>query len=249
MTEPPARSPDSGPALPLLAVIDMQRIFAEPGGEWLAPRFAEIIGPIRRLVDAFWPRVIFTRFVAPAVPAGAWRKYYDQWPFALQPPDAWIYQLVDEFAGQSGQTLDATTFSKWGPELARLTSGPGGDPGQLVLAGGTTDCCVLSTALAAADAGVAVRVVADACAGVTDESHRQALDILRLYGPLVEVVSVADIAGDMLGNAVPPAAASGERASGQRASGEEASGEEASGARQGRPLAADRAAGPPAAAR
>ena len=35
--------------------------------------------------------------------------------------------------------------------------------------------------------------------GVTDESHRQALDILRLYGPLVEVVSVADIAGDAAG--------------------------------------------------
>jgi nicotinamidase-related amidase len=208
MAGPAVPSPGGDGGLPpLLAVIDMQRIFAEPGGEWLAPRFAEIIGPIRRLVDAFWPRVIFTRFVAPAVPAGAWRKYYDQWPFALQPADAWIYQLVDEFAGQSGQTLDATTFSKWGPELARLTSGPGGDPGQLVLAGGTTDCCVLSTALAAADAGVAVRVVADACAGVTDESHRQALDILRLYGPLVEVVSVADIAGDTVGNAGPPAAA------------------------------------------
>jgi nicotinamidase-related amidase len=208
VTGPAARSPGGDGGLPpLLAVIDMQRVYAEPGSEWLAPRFAEIIGPVRRLVDAFRPRVIFTRFVAPAVPAGAWRKYYDQWPFALQPADAPIHQLVDEFAGQAGQTLDATTFSKWGPELASLTSGPGGDPGQLVLAGVSTDCCVLSTALAAADAGVAVTVVADACAGVTDESHRQALDILRLYGPLVEVVSVADIAGDTVGKAVPPAAA------------------------------------------
>jgi nicotinamidase-related amidase len=192
---------------PWLAVIDMQRVFAERDSDWFTPRFTEVVGPIGELAGAFRPRVTFTRFVAPQAPSGAWRRYYDQWPFALQPADAWIYQLVDEFAGQSGQTLDATTFSKWGPELARLTSGPGGDPGQLVLAGGTTDCCVLSTALAAADAGVAVRVVADACAGVTDESHRQALDILRLYGPLVEVVSVADIAGDMLGKAVPPAAA------------------------------------------
>jgi len=72
----------------------------------------------------------------------------------------------------------------------------GGGPGQLVLAGVSTDCCVLSTALAAADAGVAVRVVADACAGATDGSHRQALDILRLYAPLVEVVSVAEILTD-----------------------------------------------------
>jgi nicotinamidase-related amidase len=182
---------------PLLAVIDMQRVFGEPDSAWLAPRFAEIVGPVRRLVGAFGPRVVFTRFVAPAVPAGAWRRYYDQWPFALQPAGARIYELVDEFAGQPGRTLDATTFSKWGPELAGLTGGPGGDPGQLVLAGVSTDCCVLSTALAAADAGVSVRVVADACAGVTDESHRQALDILRLYGPLVEVVSVTDIVDEV----------------------------------------------------
>ena len=52
---------------------------------------------------------------------------------------------------------------------------------------------MLSTAVAAADAGVGVQVVADACAGVSDTSHAQALDILRLYGPLVEVVSLADV--------------------------------------------------------
>jgi hypothetical protein len=38
-------------------------------------------------------------------------------------------------------------------------------------------------------------VVADACAGVDDESHAKTLDILRLYGPLVEVISLADAIG------------------------------------------------------
>jgi len=78
-----------------------------------------------------------------------------------------------------------------GPELAARV----GATGRLVLAGVTTDCCVLSTAVAAADAGVAVRVVGDACAGVDDESHRQALDILRLYAPLIEVSSLNDVLG------------------------------------------------------
>ncbi len=64
-----------------------------------------------------------------------------------------------------------------------------------MLAGVSTDCCVLSTAVAAADDGVAVQVVADACAGVNDESQAQALDILRLYAPLIEVVSTADVLG------------------------------------------------------
>jgi nicotinamidase-related amidase len=51
---------------------------------------------------------------------------------------------------------------------------------------------VLSTAVAAADAGVPVRVVGDACAGVSDTGHRAALDVLALYTPLVEVVTSAD---------------------------------------------------------
>ena len=179
---------------PWLAVIDMQRVFADPQSGWFTPRLAKITGPVTELVAAFAPRVVFTRFVAPAAPAGAWRRYYEQWPFALQPPDAPIYQLIDGLPAGPGRTLDATTFSKWGPELSARV-GPGG---RLVLAGVSTDCCVLSTAVAAADAGVAVQVVADACAGVNDASHEQALAVLRLYGPLIEVTTVADVleAGD-----------------------------------------------------
>jgi len=178
-------------AAPWLAVIDMQRVFGEPGSPWLAPRFAEIVDPVRRLAEAFGPRVVFTRFVAPERPHGAWRQYYDQWPFALQPPDARIYELADPFAGMAGPTLDATTFSKWGPDLAARTGG-----GPLVLAGVSTDCCVLSTAVGAADAGVSVQVVADACAGVNDESHANALRVMSLYAPLVEVVTRAAILGE-----------------------------------------------------
>ena len=178
-------------AAPWLAVIDMQRVFGEPGSPWLAPRFAEIVDPVRRLAEAFAPRLVFTRFVAPVRPHGAWRRYYDQWPFALQPPDARIYELADPFAGMAGPTLDATTFSKWGPDLAASTGG-----GPLVLAGVSTDCCVLSTAVAAADAGVSVRVVADACAGIDDESHANALHIMSLYAPLVEVVTLAGALGE-----------------------------------------------------
>jgi nicotinamidase-related amidase len=179
-----------------LAVIDMQRVFGESGSPWFTPRFAEIVDPIKRLVAAYRPRVIFTRFVAPRVPTGAWRRYYELWPFALQPPDARIYELVDEFAGDPSPTLDATTFGKVGDELYEVLGG-----GRLVLAGVSTDCCVLSTALAAADDGVTVQVVADACAGLNDETHTRALDIMRLYSPLVEVVSLAEAIGQAPGPA------------------------------------------------
>lgn len=82
--------------------------------------------------------------------------------------------------------MDAPTFGKWTPELATRV----GPEGRLVLAGVSTDCCVLSTALAAADAGVETLVVSDACAGVDDDSHARALDVMALYGSLIRVVTV-----------------------------------------------------------
>jgi nicotinamidase-related amidase len=175
----------------LLAVIDMQRVFAEPGSPWATPRFAEAAAGVRRLLPAFAERVTFTRFVAPGRPAGAWREYYARWPFALQPPDAPLWRLTDEFADRAAHIMDATTFGKWTPELATRV----GPEGRLVLAGVSTDCCVLSTALAAADAGVETLVVSDACAGVDDDSHAKALDVMKLYGPLVRVVTVDQLIG------------------------------------------------------
>ena len=67
----------------------------------------------------------------------------------------------------------------------------------IVLAGVSTDCCVLSTALAAADAGVPVRVAADACAGASDVDHQRALDALALYAPLVTITSVAEVLAEL----------------------------------------------------
>ncbi|MFI9169938.1 cysteine hydrolase family protein [Streptomyces lincolnensis] len=170
----------------LLAVIDMQRVFADPDSPWATPRFTEAAHGVRRLLPAFGDRVTFTRFVAPDEPAGAWRAYYRQWPFALRPPDAELWRLTDEFTARDGHVLDAPTFGKWGPELADRV-GPGG---RLVLAGVSTDCCVLSTALAAADAGVEVLVASDACAGADDASHTKALEMMDLYRPLIRVVTV-----------------------------------------------------------
>lgn len=64
--------------------------------------------------------------------------------------------------------------------------------GRLVLVGVSTDCCVLSTALAAADTGVEVLVVAVACAGPDEDSHAQAPHVMDLYRPLVRVTTVAE---------------------------------------------------------
>ncbi|HEY2694659.1 MAG TPA: cysteine hydrolase [Pseudonocardiaceae bacterium] len=176
-----------------LTIIDMQRVFAERGSDWFTPRFDEIIAPIRKLLPSFGDHVVYTRFVAPAEPVGSWRAYYDQWPAELVEPGHHMYDIVDELIpGPSATVVTAPTFGKWNADLAATIGSPG-SPGEMVLAGVATDCCVLSTAVAAADAGVHVRVVAQACAGLTDESHHKALDLLSGYAPMIEVVELADI--------------------------------------------------------
>jgi nicotinamidase-related amidase len=171
-----------------LAVIDMQQVFADPASEWATPRFAEILPRVQELATALAPQVTLTRFIAPATPDGAWRDYYARWPFALQPPEAPLYDVVPGFP--PAPVVSASTFSKWGPQLAAAVGWR-----TLLLAGVSTDCCVLSTAVAAADAGVAVQVVGDACAGADDRSHAQALEVMALYAPLIEVVDTASVLG------------------------------------------------------
>jgi nicotinamidase-related amidase len=180
MTEPDA---------PWLVVIDAQEIFGRPGSDWFTPGYPAIEPAIASLVDAFGERVVFTRFIAPETPTGAWIPYYQLWPFALVPEDDPLYELMPAFAGGGHPVVSRTTFGKWGPELDAAIGGGR----EMVLAGVSTDCCVISTALAAADAGVHVRVAADACAGVTDTDHQRALDVMSLYAPLIEITTVADV--------------------------------------------------------
>jgi nicotinamidase-related amidase len=174
---------------PWLVVIDMQTIFADAQSGWFTPGFAAIVPAVQDLIATFGPRVVFTRFVAPESPSGAWGPYYEQWPFALVPDAHPLYALVPELETAGRPVVSRPTFGKWGAELAAVV----GDEPELVLAGVSTDCCVLSTALAAADAGARVRVAADACAAPTLADHHRALDAMALYAPLIEIVHSPDL--------------------------------------------------------
>lgn len=179
---------------PWLVVVDMQRIFGEPGSDWFTPGFATASAGSRALRPHFGPRVALTRFVAPVEPAGSWIPYYRDWPFALVPPTDPLYDLMPEIpvTSAAGDAVVVTreTFGKWDTAAASAL----GHPTDIVVTGVSTDCCVLSTALAAADAGVRVRVVADACAGLSDVDHQRALDVMGLYAPLIEITTVAEVA-------------------------------------------------------
>ena len=177
----------------LLVAIDLQHVFADASSPWASAEFARAAEGTARLLPRFGERVVTTRFVAPAEPSGAWVPYYREWPFALVPDEDPLYELVPGFEGH--RTVTAPTFGKWGAELEAQLD----ESRSLVLTGVSTDCCVIATALAAADAGVQVRVVADACAGASEADHARALDAMALFAPLITLTTVDEVlagAGD-----------------------------------------------------
>jgi nicotinamidase-related amidase len=167
-----------------LVVIDPQVVFASPGASpWGSPMWAAAVPRVVELARAHGPeRTIVTRFVADPGLGGSWAAYYEDWPFALVPDEDPLYAVVPELDGVAGRVLTAGTFGKW-PVLRDVV----GPEARVTLTGVSTDCCVISTALPMADAGVTVRVVADACAGSTPENHAHALAVLSLFAPQITV--------------------------------------------------------------
>ncbi len=173
-----------------LVVVDPQNIFAAPDSAWGSPFFAEALPRIRALAESFGERVIVTRWMPTADRSTSWGEYFAAWPFADQPPTDPLFDLVPEAVGLSPlPTVDLPTFGKWGPELEAIV----GRGAHVVLTGVSTDCCVLSTALAAADAGARVTVAADACAGSTAENHAAAIHVMGLYPPQITLSDTAGV--------------------------------------------------------
>lgn len=169
-----------------LVVVDAQYIFADPAtSPWGSPMWAQTVPRIVDLTRAYGPeRTILTRFVARPDLGGSWGQYYEEWPFALVAEDDDLYALVPDLVGRGEHVVTAGTFGKWTADLRAVV----GEQPTLTLAGVSTDCCVISTALPAADSGATVRVVADACAGSTEDNHAHALAVMELFGPQITVV-------------------------------------------------------------
>jgi nicotinamidase-related amidase len=186
----------SAPA-PWLVVIDPQNIFAAPDSAWGSPMFSAAFANIRRIAAAAGDRVLVTRWLPTADRSTAWGDYFAAWPFADRPADDPLYALVPEARDLSPlPTLDLPTFGKWGAALERVV---GSAP--VVLTGVSTDCCVISTALAAADAGARVTIAADACAGSTPENHAAALHVMGLYPPQLAVADTETALRHLAGRA------------------------------------------------
>lgn len=175
---------------PWLVVIDPQRIFASPESPWGSPMFPDILPALRRLAQQYADRLLITRWVPPTRPIGSWEAYMQAWPMAAEPPDHPQFDVVEELRDLGSHHLTAATFGKW----SQITKVTGPTP-RLLLTGVSTDCCVLSTALPAADAGAEVTVLTDACAGSTPENHQAALAVLSLYPPQITLATCAEVLG------------------------------------------------------
>lgn len=168
-----------------LVIIDAQAVFASPSASpWGSPMWTQTVPHVVELASGFDPeRVVLTRFVADPSLGGSWAHYYKDWPFALVPNSDPLYAVVPELAAYGRQVVTEPTFGKWTEALRAVV----GEQPTLTLAGVSTDCCVIATALPAADAGATIRVVSDACAGSTPANHAQALAAMALFGPQVTI--------------------------------------------------------------
>ena len=176
----PAVDPDEW-----LVVIDPQAIFASPkASPWGTSLWAETEPRILEAARRYGlERTVVTRFVADPGLGGSWGSYYDEWGFALVPDENPLYAVVPALASAAGHVVTAPTFGKWNTDLRAIV----GEQPRIALAGVSTDCCVIATALPAADAGARVRVLADCCAGSTPENHAQAIGAMSLFGPQITI--------------------------------------------------------------
>jgi nicotinamidase-related amidase len=180
------------------AVIDMQRVFAEPTA-WQVPALPEILPRVGALVRAHPIRTVFTRFETPVSATdrtGTWRRFYERWPsVTLERMDAAMLDVVPELAAlaPAAKTCSKTGYSAFECQ-SFLDALAKRQPDALILSGVETDVCVLATALGAVDRGLHVVVVADAVASWSPAGHRAALDcILPRFDRQLTIMSTADV--------------------------------------------------------
>jgi len=155
--------------------VDMQRMFAE-ATEWQTPWMPRILPMVDALVAAHPDRCIFTRFVPAERPGegeGAWQRYYLRWSsMTVVQLGREMIDLVPDLAVHvpPARILDKRTYSPWF-ETDLHSSLRGGGIDTIIVSGGETDVCVLSTVLGAIDRGYRVVVATDALCSSSDQTH------------------------------------------------------------------------------
>ena len=160
----------------LLIVVDMQKDFID--GALGSAEAVTIVPPVKALIEGFDGKVLFTR-----------DTHFDNYmqteegkhlpvPHCIKDTDGWqIHPELD--ALRTTQPIDKLTFGS--KELIALLADEN-DVESITLCGLCTDICVISNAMLikAYYPEIPLFVVANACAGVTPESHQNALSAMKM---------------------------------------------------------------------
>lgn len=163
--------------------VDVQTMFAADT-DWHAPWLNRVLPAIEAIVERDPARTVFTRFIPPEHPEdapGAWQDYYQRWPAMTRASlPAEMLELVPSLLRYvpPARQLDKTIYSPWlQTDLHRGLRREGVD--TLIVTGGETDVCVLTTVLGAIDLGYRVVLPTDAVFGSADQTHEATLTLYR----------------------------------------------------------------------
>ena len=173
----------------VLVVIDMQKDFTT--GALGNPQTAAVVGNVAAYIEKFRKEEKDGKIIATLDTHG--ENYMETQegknlpvPHCIRGTEGWMLEdAVDKALGQDCIKLEKVTF---GAVDLPFAVGRDADIEEFQLIGVCTDICVISNAmiLKAAFPEVPIKIIADCCAGVTPESHRNALNAMAACQFIVE---------------------------------------------------------------
>ena len=166
----------------ILVVVDMQKDFVD--GALGSAEATAIVPAVKALIEGFDGEVYFTRDTHFEDYMGTEEGKHLPVPHCIKDTEGW--QIVPELdALRKTEAIDKLTLGS--RELIALLAEKQGIE-SITLCGLCTDICVISNVmiLKATFPEVPIKVDANACAGVTVESHNNALEAMRMVQVEVE---------------------------------------------------------------
>ena len=170
----------------ILFVIDMQNAYTE-GMAWYCKNINICVRNILKLLEIATQSdardVIFTKFIAPRDPKGAWVTYNTE--NAAINADEYANDIIDSLQSFLSKNnvyvksqYSALSAVKLYEEISNRSDA------RIVVTGVVAECCVLSTVMDLIDMGIPVIYLTDAVAGIDDVTEKAVLTILEGMAPI-----------------------------------------------------------------
>jgi len=160
----------------LLVVVDMQKDFVD--GSLGTAEAVKIVPQVKKEIENFDGEVVFTLDTHSSIYLETQEGKNLPVPHCIKGTDGWKLDKTIEPLSFGKKIFEKPTFGS--VELSEYVAS--GDYDDITLIGLCTDICVLSNAMLikAFLPEVKVSVIANACAGVTPESHENALSAMKM---------------------------------------------------------------------